>query len=412
MRSTFQLSLALLAAVPAWSNGQPATTAAEKSDFLRAIVNAPALNAASRRTDAARERVGAAGRLADVEVEGMGSRMVGPMDERATMWEVNVRQPLPKRGERAADRDRARAGVSMAEADYALMAGEMAADTAMALAEAAGAQARIRLLETQIARLDAVLRSVDTRIASGSGRLADRLTVQTRLAAMQLMIEEERLMADNALAEAQGRLGLKPDAPLPTFAALLPADVKVNEAAALRLAAARTDEANAMVKMARASAHPMTAVGVRFEQERRAMGDENTLGLAFMTEIPWRSRRYARSDVKAAEADRAAAEADAAAARYRIAADITRVTRAERLAGTARRLSQETLSRLTAEFDAMIRSAGVGGMNQSSTVLETVELLEKATDTELQVIRADTAVSSARAQLWRYVSATDIPSAN
>jgi len=167
-----------------------------------------------------------------------------------------------------------------------------------------------------------------------------------------------------------------------------------------------------MVKMARASAHPMTAVGVRFEQERRAMGDENTLGLAFMTEIPWRSRRYARSDVKAAEADRAAAEADAVAARYRISSAITRVTRAERLAETARRLSQETLSRLNAEFDAMIRSAGVGGMNQTSTVFETVELLEKATDTELQVIRADTAVSTARAQLWRYVSTSDFPSAN
>ncbi len=411
MRS-LQLTLALVAVLPLWSHAQPATNGAEKSDFLRAIIHAPALNAAFRRTEAARERVGAAGRLADVEVEGMGSRMVGPMDERATMWEVNVRQPLPKRGERAADRDRARAGVSMAEADYALMAGEMAADTAMALAEISGAQARIRLLETQISRLDAVLRSVDTRIASGSGRLADRLTVQSRRASMQLMIEEERQMAADALAETQGRLGLKPDAPLPAFAAPLPAEIKVNEAAALRLAAARADEANAMVKMARASANPMTAVGVRFEQERRAMGDENTLGLAFMTEIPWRSRRYARSDVKAAEADRAAAEADAAAARFRISSAITRVTRAERLAETARRLSQETLSRLTAEFDAMIRSAGVAGMNQNSTVFETVELLEKATDTELQVIRADTAVSTARAQLWRYVSATDFPSAN
>ncbi len=420
MRSRFHLTFAVLAALPTLASAQPAqstqpalivATAAEKVNFLRAVVNAPALTAALRRTDAARERVGAAGRLADVEVEGMGSRMVGPMDERATMWEVNVRQPLPKRGERAADRERARAGVSLAEADYALMAGDMAADTAMALAEASGAQARIRLLETQISRLDAVLRSVDTRIASGSGRLADRLTVQTRLASMQLMMEEERRMSADALAEAQSRLGLKSDEPLPIFAAPSPADVNVSEAAVLRLAAARADEANSRVKMARASANPMTSVGVRFEQERRVMGDENTFGLAFMTEIPWRNRRYARSEVKAAEADRAAAEADGAAARYRIASVITRVARAERLAETARRLSQETLSRLTAEFDAMIRSAGVGGTNQTSTVFESVELLEKATDTELQVIRADIAVNTARAELWRYISATDFPSA-
>lgn len=60
----------------------------------------------------------------------------------------------------------------------------------------------------------------------------------------------------------------------------------------------------------------------------------------------------------------------------------------------------------------MIRSAGAGGMNQASTILETVELLEKATDTELQVIRADTAVRTARAELWRYVAAAEFPRNN
>lgn len=405
-------SVSLLAALPAGTAAQPAPAPAAPNELLRAVTNAPALAAAARRTTAARERVEASGRLADVEVEGMGSRMVGPMDERSTMWEVNVRQPLPKRGERAADRERARAGVSMAEADYALMAGEMAADTAMALAEAEGAQARIRLLETQIGRLDAVLRNVETRIASGSGRLADRLTVQTRVAAMQLMVEEERRMAADALAEARGRLGVAPEAALPAFAAPDVAAIRADEAAAVRLAAARSDEADAMVKMARAGANPMTSVGVRFEQERRAMGDENTVGLAFMSDIPWRSRRYARAEVRAAEAERAAAQTDATATRYRISATLTRVDRAERLAATARRLSQETLARLNAEYDAMIRAAGVGTAGMSSTILETVELLEKATEAELQVIRADTAVRTARAELWRYAPAQQFLSPN
>lgn len=405
------LPLALLAALAAGAGAQPAPTPGEQVDLLRAVANAPALNAAARRTTAARERVDAAGRLADVEVEGMGSRMVGPMDERATMWEVNVRQPLPKRGERAADRERARAAVAMSDADYALMAGEMAADTAMALAEAEGANARIRLLETQVGRLDAVLRSIEARIASGGGRLADRLTVQSRVASMQLMIEEERRMAADALAEARGRLGMNPDAPLPAFAAPAVGDIKAEEAAAVRLAAARTEEANAMVKMARASANPMTSVGVRFENERRAMGDENTLGLAFMTEIPWRSRRYARAEVRAAEAERGAAQTDATAARYRISSALTRVDRAERLAATARRLSSETLARLNAEFDSMIRTSGVSTPMGESTILQTVEILEKSTDTELQVIRADTAVRTARAELWRYMPASQFQNA-
>src|SRR5687768_4200696 len=116
MRTTrHRLWLALLAVLPAWSDAQTANPMNEQADLLRAVANAPTLAAASRRTAAARERVDASGRLADVEVEGMGSRMVGPMDERSTMWEVNVRQPLPKPGERAADRERARAAVSVSE---------------------------------------------------------------------------------------------------------------------------------------------------------------------------------------------------------------------------------------------------------------------------------------------------------
>ena len=407
------LCLALLASLPAAGPAQTDNPSNGQADLLRAVSEAPALNAAARRTTAARERIDSAGRLADPELEGMGSRLVGPMDERATMWEVNLRQSLPKRGERAAERDRARAAVSMSEADYALMAGEMAADTAMALAEAQGAEARIVLLETQIGRLDPVLRSVESRLASTGGRIADRLTVQSRIAAMQLMIEEERRMAADALAEARGRLGLRADAPLPAFAAPTVAEINPDEAALVRLANARTTEANAMIKMAQASANPMTSVGVRFEQERRAMGNDNTVGIALMTDLPFRSRRYARADVRAAEAERAAAETDATAARYRIAAALTRVDRAERLAATARRLSSETLSRLNAQFDAMLSSASVGiGAMGESTVLQTVELMEMATDTELQVIRSDTAVRTARAELWRYLPADRFPNPN
>ncbi len=382
---------------------------AAHAGFLRVVMDAPALAAAARRTSAARARVESAGRLADPEVEGMTSRLNGPMGERRTMYEFNVRQPLPKSGERAAERERARAGVAMADADYLLMAGELAADTAMALAEADGASRRIRLLETQLGRLDAVLRSLEVRLAAGAaGRMADRLTVQTRIASMQLMVEEERQMAADALAAARGRLGLAPDAPLPGFAAPTVADIRADEAAALRLAAARSDEANAMVKMARASANPMTAVGLRLGKEKTIMGDENTVGLAFMSEIPWRGRSYARAEARAAEAERAAAQTDGTAARFRISAALTRVARAERLADTARRISAETLRRLDAEYDAMIRAAGAGTPAES-TVLQTVELLEKATDTESQIIRADTAVLNARAELWRYLPTDRFP---
>jgi outer membrane protein, heavy metal efflux system len=400
--------LALIAAVaplPAQGN--------DAADLVRVVSEAPALSAAARRVQAATERVGASGQLRDPEMEGMVSRMNGAMGERNDMYEITLRQPLPKRGERAAQRDLARAGVTMAEADYAVMFGEMAAETAMALAEAEASEAKVRALEQQLGRLDAVLRSLEARLSTttggmGGARLADRLTVQTRVAAMQLMLEGERRMIADVLAEARARLGLADDQPLPAFAAPMTSEIDAAAAATVRLAAARGTEADAMLKMARANANPMTAVGVRFERERTAMGDDDTIGVAFMSEFPWRSRRVSRAETRAAEADRAAAQADGAAAAHRVNSALARVARAERLAETARRLTGETLGRLQAEYDTFLRLASAGNPTDS-TILMTVELLEKVTDTELQVIDAERAARVARAELWRYVPAGRFP---
>jgi hypothetical protein len=110
----------------------------------------------------------------------------------------------------------------------------------------------------------------------------------------------------------------------------------------------------------------MTAVGLRLELERAGMGDEDTLGVAFMSEIPWRGRRYARAEERAAEAERMAAQTDAEAVRHRIRTAVTRAERAERLAATARRLSLETLERFNAEYETLVRSAGVSGAGEST----------------------------------------------
>lgn len=384
---------------------------ADRSALLDAVAAAPALSAASQRINAGRARIDAAGRLPDPEIEGMVSR-VDMIDGNADMWELNLRQPLPKRGERTADRDRAHAAVAMLEADYAMVAGDLAAEVAMALAEIDGAHRRIAVLDDQLRRLQAVLEGVEVRIAAGGGRIADRLTLQSRIAAMQLMVEQERRMADDAAASARGLLGLAPAAPLPDFAAPAADEIRADEAATLRLAEARIAEANAMRRMARAGGRPMTAVGVRLEREQTAMGNNDTVGLAFMSEIPWRSRRYARAEVRAAEAERDAARADGTSARHRISSTLLRVDRAERLADLARRLAAETRARLDTEFTSFLQTAGSsGGVSPSamgggeSAVLQAVEILEKTSDTELQVIQAETAARTTRAELWRYAPA-------
>jgi outer membrane protein, heavy metal efflux system len=396
------LAVAALVASGSGSATEPASEATMA--LITAVRQAPSLEAAARRVEAARARIDAAGRLPDPQVEGMGSRMEGPMNESSRMWEVNVRQPLPKRGERAADRDRAQALLEMARAEYVAMATDLAAETAMAIAEAEGAVARVNLLQLQITRLNAVLRSIEAQLGTTSNsRLVERLTVQSRTASMQLMLEEAQRMAEDALADARGRLGLPPDAPLPPYSAPRVADVDLENAAPFLLASARSAEAEAMLRMAQASANPMTAVGLRFERQRTTMGNEDTVGLAFMSEIPWRSRRYARAEARAAQAERSAVQSDVNALRYRLSTALTRVERAERLAATARRLSNETLHRLNAEYDTMLRAASVSGLG-GSAVLQTVEVLEKVTDTELQALDAETAARVARAALWTFAS--------
>jgi cobalt-zinc-cadmium efflux system outer membrane protein len=402
-RATLSFAFAGLAAVAVAQSTAPV-------GLLEMVARAPQLEAARKRIDAARVRVESSGRLADPEVEAMSSRVnADAMGENRDMWEVSVRQPLPKRGERAADRARAQAVVSLAEAEYAMAAGDLAGEVAMGLAEAEGADARVRLLETQLARLDAVLQSLETRLAAGlSPRISDRLTVQSRVAALQLQIEQTQRIAADARADLRGRLGLPAAAALPTFAAPAPTEINPADAATIALATARIAEASAMGQMARASAHPMTSVGVRFERERSSMGNQDTLGFAVSSEFPWRTRRYARADARAAEADRAAAQADANAARHRIASALSRVERAERVADSARRLAASTQARLEAEHEALNRATSVStgtGMGGDSAVLHAVDILDKTTETQLQIIEAETTARAARAELWRYVSA-------
>lgn len=404
----FVAALVLALAVPAEATPPRSPLTSAQEELAVAVAAAPELTAARARAAAARTRLVAAARFPDPTVEGMVSRRNTPM-ENMPMWEVTVRQPLPKAGERAADRDRAAAVVAMAEAEYFSMAGEMAADIAMALAEADTAQLRAQALAVQIVRTEQALSTVDARIATGQGRLGDRLVLQTRIALMQLMTERDRRMAEDALSGARGRLGLPPATPLPVFAAPSLSEIDPDQAPALAVVGAKTAEARAMARMARASAKPMTAVGLRFEREQERMGNNDTIGVAFMTELPWRGRRYARAEERAAQAETTAALAEASAARYRITAALSRVERAERSAELARRLAQETQKRLNADYDTLVSAAGTGGMGGDSTVLMLLEVLEKTTEAQLQVIDAEGSVRAARAELWRYVPAAFFP---
>ena len=379
-----------------------AAAAEPQADLRQAVLQAPAVQAARARWQAAQQRQPAAGRLPDPQVEGMYSEKRTAAED-IPMWEVTLQQPLPRAGERAADRARAAAQAQMAEADFAMAAGETAAEAAMQLAELATTRERIALLETQHARTELARAALDARIAAGQGRSAERLALEARANDLRLMIAQDQLMASNTATAVRARLGLAADAPLPAFAAPLTSDIEVEQSPAGHAAAARGREADAMATMARASGRPMTAVGVRFEREQMDEGDEDTVGIAFMTDLPWRSRRAGRADVVAARSEAEASAAEAERARRSAQAALEACKRAAELAALAAELGGQTGRQLDAECDALVRAAGTGGMGAGSPVLMLLELLERQTDVRMKTIAADGALRVARAQLWAHV---------
>jgi len=370
-------------------------------ELLSFVQHAPEVEAALQRLDAARLRVDAAGRWADAELEGMYSTKDTP-EEDWPMWEVNLTQPLPKYGERSADRASAQAAVKMAEAELSLMVGTVAADSAMALAELNAALLRVDLLQQQLKQTEQTLASLDVRIGSGQGRISESLVLQSRLTSLRLAIEKDLYMAGEAEREARQMLGLDPETTLPAFVAPSIESIVFEKTPERMALEARRDEARAMKDMARAGGRPMTAVGLRFEREEMSSGDEDTIGVALMTELPWNSRRSARAEASAALAELEGRDAEIDALKRRFEADITRAERLVRLADQTRETTRENQERLDREYDAWIASTGTTGMMESSSVLMLIELLERSNDLQMQSIDAEAEAQTALAFLWRY----------
>lgn len=378
-----------------------AANASPSNNLAAAVMQAPAVTAARLRMESAESRESSAGPFADPQLGGSYNRKQTP-DEENPVWDVSLEQPLPKAGERAADRLRASAATGMAHAELYRVAGDVAAETAMQLAEAETARHHLELTADLLARMEQVLTTLDTRIATGQGRIAERLTLQTRIASTRLMAARDEQSAFDAESDARAQLGLAETAPLPDFSAPRTNDIAPDQTPAVHLAEAREDEASAMAAMARASRWPMTSVGLQFERDAMDAGNEDMLGLAFMTELPWHSRHVARADLAAARSEQDASRADGDAARQELTTLLARVARAEFLANTARHLASETESRLDAEYDSLLRNAGTASMGDELPLLMLLDVLEKQTEIRKQVVEAEGAARVARAALWRH----------
>lgn len=394
------LALALMAAV-----GRTGDAPAHR-DFMTAVANAPDILAARLRMQAATIRQEAAGRIPDPQLEGGYGQKQTP-DKESPVWEVSLRQPLPRAGERSADQQRAHAAADIAKAEYLQRAGEIAANAAMQLADAETAGHHLAIAAQLLIRMNQILAAVDARISAGQGRSTERLALQTRIADLRLAAARDEQRTWDAERAARATLGLPTAAPLPSYFAPSAADIVADESATVQMPAARSREAASMESMARASQWPMSAVGMRYQRSEMDDGNnEDMLGVALMTEIPWRSRRYARADMAAARAEQSASQADAVAARQAIDELLSRAERAELLANTARKLAAETGARLDAEYAALLARAGATGSDAEQPLLLLLDILEKQADIDIETATAEGDARVARAALWRHAPAS------
>ncbi|MFZ9838743.1 MAG: TolC family protein [Opitutaceae bacterium] len=395
---TVRTALALLLALAGPARAMPGT------DLGAALAAAPGLAAARHRLDAAQIRAGARGRLADLELEAMGSSIRDPgVGGRREAYELTVRQSLPRPGERASDRVLGATATRLAEAELALAAADLAATVSGLLADATAARERAAVNLGLITRLESALAGLEARLtAGGNPGLVERLGLQSRRTALRLAVAEDERAAADAEAEARARLGLAPDAPLPAFAAPDPASILPAETAAAALARARAEDAEAAARFARVSTAPATAVGLRMERERMGSGFLHAVGLVLSTDLPTRRSAAARAEARAATAERQAAQSDEDASRRLARADLEHVARAAAFAEKARRLAAEITGRLEAEHEAVNRAFAAARPGQDSAVLHALDILDRTTGARLQVIAAETALRVRQAALWRH----------
>lgn len=387
------------ATVPALSSATPspiAQTNAGQTAFLRSLASAPVIQAAQERVLAARRSANAAGRLPDPMLGGGYSRRSSTMD-RWPMYEAMLEQPLPRWGERDAMRAKAAAETAMSEAELLDMLGETAAEVAAMLAEAEAARARLALTEAQINRVNALQATIAARVAAGTSGIAEQLGVKSRLAALIVERDTMQRMVADAEQDVRGRLGMTATMPLPPFTAPDRTSLTLDRVPGVLAAQAKTADADAMFREARASRYPETSIGLSYEREEVPEDPMNTIGLTFRISLPvWQNASSHLEE--SASARRRAAQRDAAGWQYRAQSLLGRAERASTVAATARKAAQDTKARLDVEYDAMIRAAAV---QNGTNLIAVLEVLDRVSDAERMVIEAEAAAHQAGASLWR-----------
>jgi len=390
----------------------PAAAATQEADaalrlFCAALAQAPAIAAARFRVVAAERAAGAADLLPDPMIGGDLGRMRPRMGESMTMYGAMVEQSLPRWGEREAMRRNALAQVDLEAAGVAALIGEHAAEVAVGIAEWNADGDTLVLVNQMRERLDALRDIMRARVAAGGAMLGEVLALDSKAQQLEVQAADLTRRQADALAMVRGRLGLRPDAPLPPFAAPDPAAITDAGNPMARTAAAMLSEAQAMEREAQARGNPETAVGLAWEREAvGTMEQSDTFSLTFRMSLPIHRRAY-RDAADAARARARAARHEASGALWMARSQVGRAQRALAQAQLAERAAEDIAARTRSEYDAVIRQVGSGG----ASVMATLDLLDRIAESGMSAIMARLDSRMAVAELWR-LAPPELPAAD
>ena len=318
----------LLAVVPGVAFAEPLTFDAA---LQRAEHQAPSIRAKSLGAEAARSARGAAGALPDptlgLSVESFpisGPLAFEPNRDDFTMARVSVAQDIPNLAKRHAQQARADSDIRAAEADTAVEARTVEVSTALAWINLAYAERRLAALDEVLSRLEPVVDTTFSAVASGNARPAQALAGQQAIATMQ----DRRSELVSNVAQTRATLTRWTGDPAPEIAGSIP-DFAI-DAAVLRagldqhpgilMIDAQAGQADADVRMATAGRRSDFGVNLAYQRRDPRFGDYVSAGVT--VSLPFFTRNRQNAGIAAAQADAGRVLAEREAARRALAASL------------------------------------------------------------------------------------------
>ena len=310
----------LLAAVTTPARADPLTF---EGALARARANAPSLQATALGVEASRAARGAAGALPDpkltVGIDGFpvsGPNAFEPSREDFAAVRVGVSQDIPNPAKRRAARSLADADIAVASAETMREARSVEVGTATAWISLAYAEQRVAALDEVRARLDRLVRTTPSAVASGAARPGQTLAGRQALAAL----DDKRTELLATVGRARAELTRWTGDPAPVVAGSRPvfAIDRANLLAAidsnplLAPIHARAGQAAANVRLAEAERRPDFGAEVAYQHRDPRFGDMVSAGVTISLPFVRRNRQNALIAARQAEAGKVGAEREVA----------------------------------------------------------------------------------------------------